>query len=571
MDKTEADAAFALAIDHQQNGRLDDARALYEAILAAQPTYPHVPHLLGVIVSQDGDWFKARRLIESALMIHADDADALGNLGWVLVHIGLHDKALARCDQAIALAPGHARAHLTRGVALHGLGRYAEAVEAFEQALTLRPDLVEALNYRGRTLHALGRHADALETYEAALHVQPRNAETWNNRGASLMLMGRADEARRSFEQALELLPDYAEALFNHGSALQLERKYEQALARYDQALRLRPHYPEALMHRAFALQALRRDPHGCVASLDRALALRPGYFEALNGRANVLGQMAQYTEALENYDEALRMRPDFHEALINRGHALRELGRLDEAADSYREGLRCGGDAHAGLFALASMGREAPPPVAPQAYIVSLFDGYAERFEEHLVGKLQYQAHERLCDALLPLAGRIMGAGPHDVLDLGCGTGLCAPLLAPVAGRMVGVDLSPGMLDEARKRGLYTDLVLSDVTAYLDGGRDTFGMVVSTDVFIYIGDLDPVFAGVRRRMDAGGLFGFSIESCEGADFILQASRRYAQSPAYVRALAQRHGFEVLTLDPVGIRKEHGVDLPGCIAVLRAA
>jgi tetratricopeptide (TPR) repeat protein len=317
------------------------------------------------------------------------------------VNLGLHDKAIARCDQALALAPGHARAHLTRGMALRLAGRHEEALAAFEQALVLNPTLADAMHCRGQALHALGRHAEALESFEWVLQHQPRHAEAWNNRGASLMLQDRADEARASFEQALQCLAAYPEALFNLGSALQLERRYEEALALYEQALQLRPNYPEALMHRAFALQALRRSPHDCVASLDRALALRPGYFEALNGRANVLGQMGQYAEALENYDEALRMKPGFHEALLNRGHALREMGRLEEAAVSYREAIRCGGDAQAGLFALAAMGQEAAPPVAPQDYIVSLFDGYADKFDEHLVGKLQYQAHERLCDAL--------------------------------------------------------------------------------------------------------------------------------------------------------------------------
>jgi predicted TPR repeat methyltransferase len=566
MNKTEADAAFAQAIEHQQAGQLAQAQALYEQILAAHPTYLHVPHLLGVIVSQQGNWFLARRLIESALVLQANDADALANLGWVLVNLGLHDKAIARCDQALALAPGHARAHLTRGMALRLAGRHHDAIAAFEQAIQLNPTLVEAMHCRGQALHALGLQPLALECFEWVLQHQPRHAQAWNNRGASLMLLDRAEDARASFEQALQCQPDYPEALFNMGSALQLNRQYEEALAHYDRALQLRPQYPEALMHRAFALQALRRLPHDCVASLDRALALRPGYFEALNGRANVLGQMGQYEEALENYDEALRMNPEFHEALLNRGHALREMGRLEDAAASYREAIRCGGDAQAGLFALAAMGQETAPPVAPPDYIVSLFDGYADKFDEHLVGKLKYQAHERLCSALLPLAG----TAQQDVLDLGCGTGLCAPLLAPLARIMTGVDLSPGMLDAARKRGLYTELACQDVTQFLQGGDSLFGLVVSTDVFIYIGDLDAVFAGVRRRMTPGGLFGFSIEASEGADFVLQATRRYAQSPGYIRRLAAAHGFEVLQLEPTAIRKEHGQDLPGFIAVLKA-
>ena len=264
----------------------------------------------------------------------------------------------------------------------------------------------------------------------------------------------------------------------------------------------------------------------------------------------------------------ALAIKPDFHEALINRGHALREMGSLEQAATSYREAIRHGGDAETGLFALAALGKEVAPPIAPRDYIVGLFDRYADRFDDHLVGKLGYQAHERLCEAIL----RLSPPPGRDVLDLGCGTGLCGPLLAPIAGRMTGVDLSPKMLDAARKRGMYEPLVCADIVAYLQGqAANTFDMVISTDVFIYIGDLREVFAGVKKCLRPGSLFGFSIEASELHDFVLQESRRYAHSPAYMHRLASDNGFEVLSLTPCGIRKEHGVDLPGFIGVLRSS
>lgn len=568
MEKSEADQLFSQAIELQQSGSPDQAQPLYERILAAFPAYPHVPHLLGVIVSQRGNWYLARRLIESSLLTQSSDPDALANLGWVLVNLGLHDKALARCDQAIALNPGHARAHLTLGLALRMMGRFGEAITSFERVLQLQPASAEALNYRGQCQHALAQYAAALQSYDRALALSPQYADVLNNRGASLTLLDRHEEALESFAGALALQPRFAEAHFNLGMGLHTAKRYKEALAHFEAALHLRPDYPEALMHRAFALQRLRTLPHDCLASLDRAIALRPGYFEAINGRANVLGQFEQYQEALDNYDLALTIRPDFPETHINRGHALRELGRLSEAADAYRHALRLGGDSQAGLFALAAMGQEAPPPVAPADYIVNLFDGYAERFDEHLVGKLQYRAHERLCEAVL--AQHL--AAPLDVLDLGCGTGLCAPLLAPVARSMTGVDLAPKMLEVAGKRGLYSSLVESDAAQFLQSQPpQSFDVVVSTDVFIYIGDLQPVFSGVKKTIRPGGLFGFSIEASDTEDFVLQPTRRYAQSTAYIRRLAGEHGFEVLDMQPAAIRKEHGQDIAGYVAVLRAA
>jgi predicted TPR repeat methyltransferase len=566
MERSEADALFQQAVSLQENGRWAEAKPLYQSIIDSHPDYPHVGHLLGLIATQQGDAFLARRLIESSLIVNPKDADALANLAWVFVKLGDHERALARCAQALEVAPTHARAHVTRGYALRMQQRHAEAIAAFDDALALVPHHVDALLFRGQSLHALGRHEEALASFEAALVAQPNHPEAHNSRGITLAVIDRSEEAMACFRQALALQPQFPEALLNLGLQLQNEREYEQALAHYEAALSMRPDYPEALMYRAFALQRLRRMAHECVASLDRAIALRPGWFEAINGRANVLGQIGQFAEALENYDAALAINPDYHETHLNRGHALRELGRPQEAAAAYREAIRLGGDAQAGLFALAAMGEEAAPGTAPQDYIVSLFDGYAERFDEHLVGKLKYQAHERVCEALLafhPPRG--------DVLDLGCGTGLCAPLLQPVARTMTGVDLAPRMLEVADRRAIYTRLECADVAAFLASEpADAYDLVVSTDVFIYIGDLAPVFAGVRRCLRAGGLFGFSIEASADADFVLQATRRYAQSPAYIRRLAREHGFEELALAPCTIRLEKSEDTPGYVAVLRA-
>jgi predicted TPR repeat methyltransferase len=567
MEKAEAEQLFQRAVDHQQAGRLDQAQPIYEEILANFPAFPHVPHLLGVIVGQRGDWHLARRLIESSLIVHAKDADALSNLAWALFHLGLQDKALARCDQAIELDANHSRAWFTRGLALHQLGRFEDAVAAYDRALQLRPDMAEALNHRGRSLHMLERYSEALQSYDKALALLPGFADAHNNRGSALTLLGRQEEAVASFEQALRQQPRFPEALFNLALGLQTAERLDEALTCYEMALQLKPDYPEALLYRAHVLQRLHKMPQVALASLDRALAMRPDYYEAINGRANILGQLEHYAEALENYDRSIAMRPGIHETHHNRGHALRELGRLDEAADAYREAMRLGGDARGGMFVLAALGQADAPPVAPKDFIVSLFDRYATGFDEHLVGTLQYQAHARLCEAILGQRP----SGAFDIVDLGCGTGLCGPLLKPIARSMTGVDLAPRMLEAAARRGTYTALVEDDVAVFLQKSAPaSFDIAVSTDVFIYIGDLREVFAGARKAIRPQGLFGFSIETSATEDFVLLHTRRYAQSLAYIDRLAGQHGFEVLSMEPSVLRKERGADTPGHVIVLRA-
>ncbi len=567
MDKAEADALFQQAVDHQQQGRLDAAQPLYERILAAHPGYPHVPHLLGVIVSQRGDWYLARRLIESWVLRRPEDADAAANLGWVYLNLGQPVQAVVRCEQALAQEPAHARAALTRAHALRQAGRHEEAIAGFDMLLARHPRAAEALNGKGQCLHALKRYEEAVRCHQAAVEIDGGFADALNNLGCSLTGLDRTDEAMACFQAALQRQPKFPQALFNLGLGLHAKGRYEEALKHFEAALALHPDYPEALMHRAFALHRLQRSPQACLASLDRALSLRPGYFEALNGRASILGHLDQFPEALTDYDKALALRPDAHEVHLNRGHVLRELGRLDEAAQAYRECLRLGGDAETANFALAALGEGDAPPTAPASYVADLFDRYAHRFDQHLVGRLQYQAHERVCEALLR-----QSPTPGDILDLGCGTGLCAPLLQPVARALVGVDLSPRMVEAARQRGLYREVACAELTAFLEqqpvASQD---LVVSTDVFIYVGQLERVFELTRRALRPGGLFGFSLEAAEeGPDVVLRPSRRYAHSAGYVRRLAREHGFEVLELEPTVLRKEHEQDLPGYVAVLRA-
>lgn len=128
---------------------------------------------------------------------------------------------------------------------------------------------------------------------------------------------------------------------------------------------------------------------------------------------------------------------------------------------------------------------------------MVNLFDWYAEHFDDHLQGRLKYRTPALICEQIFKLDP------PRDleVLDLGCGTGLCGPLLKPLARAMTGVDLSPNMLEMARKRGLYDELVCSDLIAFLAPHHARFDLVVATDVFIYVGALEAVFQATRTAV----------------------------------------------------------------------
>jgi predicted TPR repeat methyltransferase len=179
----------------------------------------------------------------------------------------------------------------------------------------------------------------------------------------------------------------------------------------------------------------------------------------------------------------------------------------------------------------------------------------------------LKYQ----IPDLLVGMVERFVASRDLDVLDLGCGTGLAGLRLRPLAGNLTGVDVSPRMIGLAQDRGAYDELVCAELTDFLQTQIESFDLAIAADVFVYIGDLTSVFAGVRGALKQGGHFAFSVEASEQQDFVLGASLRYAHSAGYVRKLAGEHGFTLAAVEPTVVRQQDGMDVPGYIAMLRRA
>ena len=132
----------------------------------------------------------------------------------------------------------------------------------------------------------------------------------------------------------------------------------------------------------------------------------------------------------------------------------------------------------------------------------------------------------------------------------------------------LIGVDLSPAMIEKARDRQVYDALIVGDATAALMRQPPAaFDLVVAADLFPYFGDLTPLFAAAPAALTAGGLFAFSVETIEGEGFRLGASMRFAHSRAYVESTAGEAGLRSLLVQAASIRREAGADAPGLICV----
>jgi len=342
--------------------------------------------------------------------------------------------------------------------------------------------------------------------------------------------------------------------------------EFERAEALFAESLRLLPGRASTLVNLA-AVRLRLGKPGPALAALDEALAKAPDDAQAWYHHGQTLQALQRPGEALRSYDRVLALDPASGTAWSQRGGILKDFGRLAEAAQCFRRALELGADAELNGYFLASVeGAGEPPASAPRAYVSALFDSYAADFDEHLVQQLGYRVPQELV-ARLP-AGRRWRAA----LDLGCGTGLLGPLLAPRCGAIDGVDLSGGMLEHALALGCYRQLVQAEVAEHLRATPERYELVVATDVFIYIGELRPVFGGVRRVLDGGGCFAFSVEEADaGVRYELRPSSRYAHGEHGLRELAAAEGFTVQGLHRGVLRHEQQQAIGGLLVVLAAA
>lgn len=357
--------------------------------------------------------------------------------------------------------------------------------------------------------------------------------------GVARFEQGDAQGAEAAFVEALRLAPGRPSVLLNLGvTRVHLQRNKE-AQAPLREALAADPQAADGWAALGVACSELGQWADALPA-LERALALGVAHDDLRLRRARALARLGRVAEAMGAYRDLLAVAPTVADAWVELGELHRETGGHSQAADCYRQAMAHGADPTLTTYLLAAVTREGQVPRPPRAYVQTLFDQYADDFESHLVDTLGYQGHRVLVQGL-PDTSPTRWA---RVLDLGCGTGLCAPLVRQRAAHLTGVDLSAEMVAKARQRGLYDELIVGDLHEVLGDAPQRFDLVLAADVFIYVGELESVFERLAACMAPGGRLAFTVErGTPGSGAELQPSLRYTHAPDYIEALAQRHGF----------------------------
>ncbi|CCE06629.1 conserved hypothetical protein [Bradyrhizobium sp. STM 3843] len=277
-------------------------------------------------------------------------------------------------------------------------------------------------------------------------------------------------------------------------------------------------------------------------------------------------GDLAAAAEVLE---QAIELAPNFASAWFALGEIRDAMGEASAAIAAFQKASAADPrDHHGAAVQLMRLGA-APLTDMPKAYVQSLFDQYAPRFEAELIERLHYRAPAILLKAVLALrAAENRPAVFKRAIDLGCGTGLGAAAFANNVDAFVGVDLSPGMVEQARATGLYAELEVDDMTAALQKQPDASAdLVLAADAMVYVGELAPVLQEVQRVLTPGGLVAFTVETHDGNGIVIGEGLRYAHSAEYIGHAIASAALTLSHLEPASPRTEDQVPVRGLVVI----
>jgi predicted TPR repeat methyltransferase len=522
-------------MNHHRAGRLRPAEEAYRQLLLSNPDHPEALHGVGLLAMQSSRPDLAAAYLARAAMLAPNVAIFQHNLGEAWMLAGDLNQSVACLRNAVRLDASRPEAHAILGVALSHLQKFTESAASLEHAIRIGADRPEIHQHLANALLQLNRVPEAEAHARKSIERAPNSPESWQTLGEALGNLRRTDEALAAFNRALSLKPGFALPHYSIGQALANIGRIDEAITSMREAIRLRPDFPEALSNLGSLL--LQRNPDEGIDLLRKAVSLRPTKVDTMVELARGLELVRRFEEAAEVFESIQKLLPDNPNV----------------------------------KFHIAALRGQNAPSAPPLGMVAALFNRHADTFDQHLTENLQYRApqliHKAVRSALGPEARNL------DVMDLGCGTGLCAPLFRPLAKTLTGIDLSEAMVEKAVQRKLYDRLEVTDAVSSLRAAPGAFDLIVAGDVLCYFGDLTDVLRAVFSSLRPGGHFAFSVELDISPDltpsYRLHPSRRYSHTEAYIRQSVQDEGFQIQSLAAETLRREGDKGVTGLIAVLR--
>ena len=391
----------------------------------------------------------------------------------------------------------------------------------------------------------------------------PKDVFAWKVLSAIFWQTGRRSDGIELSKKTISLSPNDDEAHSNLGVMFQEEDRLEEAEASLINAISLNPKNPKNHYNLGVTLKKLDRLKDAQL-SYEKAISFEPNYFIAYNNLGDIFRSLGKLEEAKLNFKKAISIHPDYAEAHFNLGVVLVDMDKLEEAVLHFKKAISLKPHYSKAKHMLAAITGKTTSK-APQEYVESLFDNYALRFESSLVSNLEYKIPKILTEIIIEYS-KTNSLG--SIIDLGCGTGLFGQEIKKFCDSIIGIDLSKRMLDQAKKKNIYNELIKEDIVTYLSNNYFDFDYFVSLDVFIYIGDLSNIFKLIKSRNKKSGKLAFSVENYDGESFLLERSGRYSHSRTYIENLSKKFDYRISYFKKLDLRKEKNKYISGALYIL---
>ena len=313
-----------------QKGYLQEALAIYQQILDAEPKHLDALQLAGSIAGQTKCYDQAVELLSKAIQVNPKHVHTFFNLGMAYQALNQFESAIDSYDSAIKLKPDFSDAYFNHGNASMAIYNFRDAVASYEKFISLKPDFAVAYFNLANALRALNEMDAAIISYDKAIYLMPNFPSAYINKGLALYALEKFKLALASYDEAIKLMPEFAEAYYNRGNALKKLNQFDAAVASYDKAINFKPDFVEAYSNKGGALDDSKQTV-AAIASYNIAISLNPSYVEAYSNRGIAEVKLQKFGAAIKSYDQAININPNYADAYWNKSALKILLGEYEE------------------------------------------------------------------------------------------------------------------------------------------------------------------------------------------------------------------------------------------------
>ena len=551
---------FTQALNYHQAGNTAAALELYEKILAENPDDTNVLHLTVILYAQEKKYQLALDFIERALAI-APSATLYNSAGNIYKNLQQIESAIKHYHQSLALQP-NASAHNNLGIIYYQLQQYDQAKQHYQAAIKIDPNCADAYFNLGLVAQLQNDFIAATNYFDHTLKSQPQHLEAHYQLALIFQQQEENLKAIKHYQKILRLACDHIEAHHNLGALLINQGKLNQALRHFKKILLLDPSHADSY-HNIGTIFLKQKNPEAALKYFLRLAQLTKNFTSYYN-LGVIYFDLGLYQDAIIYFNEALKLDSENHETCINLAAIYLKLEDYVNAIKYYEKVLAIDPYNKETQYLLAALTKKSNPITAPSEYIQHLFDNYAEHFDQHLE-ILEYKAPQLLYDATIKTCRDIKN---WNILDLGCGTGLCGEKFKSLANKLIGIDLSPKMIEIAKQKNVYNQLQVGDIASkMLD--YNNIDLIIASDTLVYIGDLHQIFMNCSKILKPNGWFVFTIEPTDIYPYLLQKTARFAHCEKYIEELSIKNNFTIALHNKITARKQKGINVIQDIFIIK--